>query len=58
VVSTASGLKFADFKVGYHDGTLGDVPAPRHANRPIDLPADYAAVREVALRALDAAPVQ
>jgi threonine synthase len=56
VVSTASGLKFADFKVGYHDGALADVPAPRHANRPIDLPADYAAVREVALRALDAAP--
>jgi len=49
VISTASGLKFVDFKVGYHDGTLADVPSPRHANRPIELPATYDAVR----RALD-----
>jgi threonine synthase len=46
VVSTASGLKFADFKVGYHEGTLVDVPTPRYRNTPIELPADYAAIRD------------
>jgi threonine synthase len=31
VVSTAHGLKFSDFKVGYHDGTLAGVrPALRN----------------------------
>jgi threonine synthase len=46
VVSTASGLKFTDFKVGYHDGRLGDVPSPAHRNRPVELPARYEAVRD------------
>jgi threonine synthase len=46
VISTASGLKFADFKVGYHEGRLADVPAPRHQNRALELPDDYAAVRD------------
>jgi threonine synthase len=46
VVATASGLKFADVKAGYHDGRLADVPAPRHRNTPIELPASYEAVRE------------
>jgi threonine synthase len=45
VISTASGLKFVDAKVGYHDGALADVLAPKHANRPIELPATYDAVR-------------
>jgi len=45
VISTASGLKFADFKVGYHERTLADVPAPRHRNTPIELPAELDAVR-------------
>ena len=45
VISTASGLKFVDFKIGYHEGTLAAVPAPRYANRPIELPASYDAVR-------------
>jgi threonine synthase len=48
VISTASGLKFAEFKVGYHRGVLEDV-APRHANLPVELPADFDAVR----RAID-----
>jgi threonine synthase len=52
VVSTASGLKFADFKVGYHEGTLADVPAPRHRNTPVELPESYEAVREAVLRGL------
>jgi len=48
VVSTANGLKFTDFKVGYHARTLPGI-APRYANPPIELPYDYDAVR----RALD-----
>ena len=39
VISTAHGLKFNEFKVGYHDGTLADVVA-RHCNPPVELPAD------------------
>ena len=44
VVSTANGLKFTDFKRGYHEGTLPGVVSD-HANLPIDLPNDYDAVR-------------
>jgi threonine synthase len=43
VISTAHGLKFTDFKVGYHRGDLGDVE-PRHANPPTEVPATLAAV--------------
>ncbi len=49
VISTAHGLKFTSFKVGYHDGTLGEVESEL-ANPPVYLPADAAAVR-AALRA-------
>ncbi len=45
VISTAHGLKFTDFKVGYHDQTLKDVVA-RYANPPLELPAAYEAVSE------------
>ena len=48
VVSTAHGLKFTRFKVGYHDGDLPEVEA-RYANPPLELPADADAVR----RAID-----
>ncbi len=44
VISTAHGLKFSEFKVGYHEGTLADVVA-RHRNPPVALPADANAVR-------------
>lgn len=44
VISTAHGLKFTGFKVGYHDGTLEQVAA-RHANPPLELPADVGRVR-------------
>jgi len=54
VISTASGLKFADFKVGYHEARLADVPAPRHRNTPIELPEQYDAVRDALRRGLDA----
>ena len=43
VISTAHGLKFTRFKVGYHDQALPEVVA-RYANAPIELPADYEAV--------------
>jgi len=45
VISTAHGLKFTDFKVGYHEQTQEDVTA-RHANPPLELPASYEAVSE------------
>ena len=53
VVSTANGLKFTDFKVGYHESKLPGVPAPRHANSPTLLPNDYGAVRDTVRRLLD-----
>jgi threonine synthase len=43
VVSTANGLKFTDFKIGYHDGALPGIES-HFANRAITLPNDYAAV--------------
>ena len=48
VISTANGLKFTDFKIGYHDGALPGIES-HHANRPVLLPNDYDAV----LRALE-----
>jgi threonine synthase len=45
VISTAHGLKFTGFKVGYHEGTLADVTA-RHANPPLEVPADPQVVRQ------------
>jgi threonine synthase len=43
VISTASGLKFPEFKQRYHEETL---PLPsEHANRPVPLPNDFDAVR-------------
>ena len=44
VISTASGLKFTDFKLGYHERRLPEV-TPHHATLPIELPNDYDAVR-------------
>jgi threonine synthase len=43
VVSTASGLKFTEFKVRYHEGALPGLSA-RHRNAPVELPADFGAV--------------
>ncbi|RJS16872.1 threonine synthase [Corallococcus sp. H22C18031201] len=44
VISTAHGLKFADFKVGYHRSGLADV-ASAYANPPVNLPAELDAVK-------------
>ena len=43
IISTAHGLKFTDFKASYHQGQLEDV-ASLHANPPLELPPQYAAV--------------
>jgi len=51
VISTAHGLKFTGFKVGYHEQALADVVA-RCANPPLELPADYSAVSEAIDRAV------
>ncbi len=53
VISTAHGLKFTDFKVAYHQKRLPDIESTV-ANRPIDLPADYTAVRDRIFREIDA----
>jgi threonine synthase len=50
VISTANGLKFTDFKVAYHSGALAGITS-RLANKPVELPNDYDAVR----RAVDQA---
>ncbi len=44
VISTANGLKFTDFKLNYHREALPELHAAI-ANRPIELPNDYDAVR-------------
>jgi threonine synthase len=43
VISTAHGLKFSDFKVGYHDGTLPGITS-RRRNPGVKLPATLGAV--------------
>jgi threonine synthase len=48
VISTANGLKFTDFKIGYHERTLPGIEA-HVPNQPIVLPNDYDAV----VRAID-----
>ena len=45
IISTAHGLKFADFKINYHEGKLQDLKS-QFANHPIELPADAQAVSE------------
>ncbi len=46
VISTAHGLKFSNFKVDYHEGTLREV-ASTYANPPVEIPADMESVRRV-----------
>jgi threonine synthase len=54
VVSTANGLKFTDFKVGYHEGKLPGVPVSKYANRPVEIPNNYEKVRDTVRRLLGA----
>ncbi len=51
VLSTAHGLKFTSFKVGYHENTLPEVES-KLANPPIYLPADAGVVKETIARKL------
>ena len=51
VVSTAHGLKFTPFKVGYHEGTLTEVESDL-ANPPVYLPPDVDIVRDTIQRKL------
>jgi threonine synthase len=53
VVSTAHGLKFTGFKVGYHEGNLPEVES-QYANPPVYLPADARVVKETLDRKLGA----
>ncbi len=46
VISTAHGLKFSDFKVGYHEGTLSGVKST-HKNPPVYVDANAKKVKEV-----------
>lgn len=43
VVSTASGLKFTEFKIGYHEKTIAGLSGAR-ANQPVSLPPDFGQV--------------
>ncbi|HKU37293.1 MAG TPA: threonine synthase [Polyangiales bacterium] len=52
VISTASGLKFTDFKIRYHEAKIEGVES-QHPNRPILLPNEYEAVKRTVLSALD-----
>lgn len=54
VISTAHGLKFTSFKVGYHEDTLTEVES-RFANPPVYLPADANIIQETIARKLDRA---
>ncbi len=53
VISTAHGLKFTPFKLGYHEGTLAGVES-RYANPLVNLPADVDIVKETISRRLAA----
>ncbi len=50
VISTASGLKFTDFKVGYLAGDLHGVNS-RFTSQPVELPGDFDAVYRAAMEA-------
>ncbi len=51
VLSTAHGLKFTDFKVGYHESNLAEVES-QDANPPVYLPANANVVKEAIARKL------
>jgi len=46
VISTAHGLKFSEFKIGYHEGTLKEVKS-RFMNRPVEMEPDAEQVKKV-----------
>jgi len=52
VISTAHGLKFVDFKLRYHEMRLEGIES-QDPNPTIELPADYAVVRDRMLREIE-----
>ena len=52
VISTAHGLKFVDSKLAYHSMELEEIVS-EHPNPPIEMAADYQAVRDQMLREID-----
>lgn len=52
IISTASGLKFVDFKVKYHEQELQGITS-EFPNPPIELPGNYDTVRDEMLRQFD-----
>ncbi len=52
VISTANGLKFADFQLRYHESRLPDVTS-HYANLPVELPAEYEIVKNTILEKLE-----
>ena len=51
IISTAHGLKFVEFKIGYHKGELDGVFS-KYANKPVELPPDYGAVTDAIFKAI------
>lgn len=45
IISTAHGLKFSEFKVGFHDQALAGINC-KYANKPVELPAEVGPVKE------------
>ncbi|MEE9252873.1 MAG: threonine synthase [Thermodesulfobacteriota bacterium] len=52
IISTAHGLKFVEFKIGYHNGSLENI-APKFPNIPIELPAELGAVKRAIFENLE-----
>ena len=52
IISTAHGLKFVDFKIGYHKDQLEGLN-PSFSNRPIELPYDFDAVKDAIFSNID-----
>lgn len=52
IISTAHGLKFVEFKIGYHKGELEGVFS-KYANKPVELPADYGAVTDAIFKVIE-----
>ncbi len=54
VVSTAHGLKFSDYKIGYHEDRLAEFGVePNYRNRLVEVNAKYEKVRQAVLKALE-----
>lgn len=54
IISTAHGLKFVEFKIGYHEGKIARADKSLR-NSPIELPNSYAAVRDAIFRRIEGA---